>query len=85
MRVWVPNGVGIAREAAWVLAHAHHRAQLRGRCGEGQPPQCCRLDERDGQQTTTVTVSPASAAVAPVATMDSPKAMMMKPWQRSAK
>ena len=37
------------------------------------------------RQSTTVGVSPASDAVAPVTTIDSPSAMMMKTWQRSAK
>ena len=34
---------------------------------------------------TTVADRPAFAAVAPVTTIDSPSAMMMKPWQRSVK
>ena len=37
------------------------------------------------RQSTTVELSPASDAVAPVTTIDSPSAMMMKTWQRSAK
>jgi hypothetical protein len=37
------------------------------------------------RQRTTVEDRPASAAVAPVTTIDSPSAMMMKPWQRSVK
>jgi hypothetical protein len=37
------------------------------------------------RRRTTVDVRPASAAVAPVTTIDSPSAMMMKPWQRSVK
>jgi hypothetical protein len=37
------------------------------------------------RQRTTVDVRPASAAVAPVTTIDSPRAMMMNPWQRSVK
>jgi hypothetical protein len=37
------------------------------------------------RQSTTVDVSPAAEAVAPVTTIDSPRAMMMNSWQRSAK
>ena len=37
------------------------------------------------RQSTTVGVRPAAEAVAPVTTIDSPSAMMMKTWQRSAK
>lgn len=37
------------------------------------------------RHATTVGVSPAAEAVAPVTTIDSPSAMMMNTWQRSAK
>ena len=79
-------GVGVAREATGVVAGAERdraRARSSRRSTATTAPRSRRTRRRGRARPSRS--SPAADAVAPVTTIDSPSAMMMKTWQRSAK
>ena len=78
--------VAVAREQRPVRRDLEAALRDRGDVVEVQPPHRRRREERERERGRPVAASSSrSAVVAPVITIDSPSAMMMKSWKRSAK